>query len=167
MIKQATINDIDILTQIAHACDDPAPADYFKTALDQRDIFMIYPPQKNSTQAPIAAGYAMLNWQPAYHLFRRMAIPEIQDLCIIPDHRRQGLAQILMQYCEDIARNQNREYMGVAVSVSPKFGPAQRLYSRQGYHPDGFGATYDRKAITQNTLHPIDDNLCLMLIKTL
>ena len=36
-----------------------------------------------------------------------------------------------------------------------------------GYVPDGSGATYDRLTVAGGEIRPVDDNLCLMMIKAL
>ncbi len=42
------------------------------------------------------AGYVVLNWMPEYHLFARLNIPELQDLNVLPGHRRNGLGEKLI-----------------------------------------------------------------------
>ncbi|PJF39110.1 MAG: N-acetyltransferase [Phototrophicales bacterium] len=112
-------------------------------------------------------GYAMLNWFPGYAPFRRLGIPEIQDINTIPAARRQGVATALIRYCEDLARERGCTEMGIGVGLHAGFGNAQRLYARLGYVPDGAGAVYDRGPVRAGELRPIDDNLCLMLLKLL
>lgn len=113
------------------------------------------------------AGYAMLNFQPGYPPFRRLAIPEIQDLNVVQIFRRQGVAAALIGHCEDLARERGMETMGIGVGLNRDYGPAQRLYVRLGYLPDGAGAVYDRQAVSPGELRPVDDELCLMMMKDL
>jgi GNAT superfamily N-acetyltransferase len=113
------------------------------------------------------AGYGMLNWQPQYALYRRLGMPEIQDLNMIPQQRRKGAAAALIAHCEALARGEGRAQMGISVGLYADYGPAQRLYAKLGYVPDGFGVTYDRAAVRPGELRPVDDNLCLMLVKDL
>ena len=129
--------------------------------------------QKGERQVYIAvydgtdAGYCILNWIPKYSLFKKLGIPEIQDLNVLPHFRRQGIAKAMIAQCEDEARARGLEYMGIGVSVSPSFGPAQILYTRLGYIPDGGGVTYDRKQTANGEFRPLDDQLCLMMVKGL
>lgn len=113
------------------------------------------------------AGRAQMNAQPAYSLYRRLGIPEIQDLWVDPDRRRQGLGMALIHHCEDEARIAGHSQIGISVGLHAGFGPAQRLYARLGYVPDGLGVTYDRQAVGAGEIRPVDDHLCLMMIKDL
>jgi GNAT superfamily N-acetyltransferase len=113
------------------------------------------------------AGYAMLNWTPKYAPFKKLGIPEIQDLNVIPAFRQRGIATDFIKHCEDEARQKGYEEMGIAFGLHSSYGAAQRLYIKLGYIPDGQGATYDRKQIAYGDFKPLDDDLCLMLIKAL
>lgn len=112
-------------------------------------------------------GYAMLNWNPRYSLYRRLDIPEVQDLNIIPGHRRQGRGTDFVFYLEDIVRQSGRTEIGISVGLHSDYGQAQRLYCGLGYLPDGNGVVYDRETVTPYSIHPVDDDLCLMMVKRL
>lgn len=112
-------------------------------------------------------GYGMLNWQPQYALYKRLQIPEIQDLNVIPEARRQGAATLLVRALEDIARREGRTQIGISVGLFADYGPAQRLYVKLGYVPDGYGVTYDRVAVSGGEIRPVDDDLCLMMVRDL
>lgn len=109
-------------------------------------------------------GYVVLNLQPSYGIYSRIGISEIQDLFVMPEYRRTGVASALIAHCE---KQVTTEMVGISVPVSPQFGPAQRLYYRLGYEPDGNGVTYERQAVQHNALVRLDDYLCLMMIKNL
>lgn len=112
-------------------------------------------------------GFAVLNYQPLYGLYRRLDIPEIQDVFVLPEHRQQGIATALIKHCESVALAAGKSMAGISVPVSPQFGAAQCLYINLGYKPDGNGVSYERDAVIHNQAYPVDDNLCLMLIKEL
>ncbi|MFP4314373.1 MAG: GNAT family N-acetyltransferase [Alphaproteobacteria bacterium] len=164
-IRRAQDQDIKALYQMAEKVGKPTDVDYFEHCLElqgqaKRILFIISYENKD-------AGYGILNWAPKYALFKKLGIPEIQDLNIVPAMRKRGLATALIQYCEDMARKKNFKEMGIAFGLHANYGPAQRLYVKLGYIPDGQGATYDRKQIAFGEFKPVDDDLCLMLIKTL
>ena len=115
----------------------------------------------------VAAGYAVINWRPVYPLFARLGIPELQDLNVLPEHRRIGLGREIISTCEDLARQRDCQQMGLAVGLDKSYGAAQRLYTRLGYVPDGFGVTYDREPVAPGQVVRIDDDLCLMMVKEL
>ena len=112
-------------------------------------------------------GYVFFNCQPKYNLYKRLGIAEIQDLNVHPDHRRQGYATMLIQACENVAAAAGDNMIGISVGLTADYGAAQRLYNKLGYEPDGNGVTYDRQVVTHGAKMPVDDDLCLMLIKTL
>ena len=85
----------------------------------------------------------------------------------MPDQRRKGLATVLIKHCEEYARELGYSDIGISVALHSGFGPAQRLYVKLGYVPDGAGVTYDRELISPMEMRPIDDDLCLMLVKAL
>lgn len=113
------------------------------------------------------AGYGFVNFAPKYSLYKKLGIPEIQNVNVLPAHRRQGIGERLIAAAEDLAREHGATQAGVSVGLHSDYGAAQRLYVRLGYVPDGFGVTYDRAAVRAGELRPVDDDLCLMLVKDL
>ncbi|MCB1839017.1 MAG: GNAT family N-acetyltransferase [Alphaproteobacteria bacterium] len=112
-------------------------------------------------------GFCLLNWRPKYAYFQKSGIPEIQDLNVLRDYRRQGVGRAVIEYCEETARKKGCREMGIGVGLDSRFGAAQRLYARMGYIPDGSGISYDRKQLACGDFRPIDENLCLMMTKAL
>lgn len=125
-----------------------------------REFYIIY---HNS----VAAGFCQYNRRPKYQPFRSLKIPEIQDLFIGSIMRQQGLATVLIRHCEEKARGEGHDLIGIGVAVSASFGKAQRLYTKLGYQPDGAGVVYEREAVRPGQSYPVDDELCLMMIKDL
>lgn len=111
-----------------------------------------------------AKGFAVLNHNPKYGLYKKLNIPEIQDVFVLPEFRGQGIAKALIQYCEE---NVAGDMVGISVPVSSNFGVAQRLYYKLGYMPDGNGVTYDRNVVKHGDRVAVDDDLCLMMVKQL
>lgn len=138
---------------------------YFDAALEHQDkgerLVLI------ASVDDVDAGYCMLAWKPKYAFFRRLGIPEIQDLNVLPDFRRRGLAGFMMDECENLARAAGKGEMGIGVGMDGSYGAAQILYARRGYVPDGNGVTYNRTPAIHGEFRPIDDDLCLMLMKAL
>ena len=113
------------------------------------------------------AGYAMLNWKPGYALFQKLGLPEIQDMNVIHALRRHGIAMALILHCEQAARVKGCAQMGIGVGLYADYGPAQRLYVKMGYIPDGMGINYDREPVKPMEIRPVDDDLNLMMVKDL
>lgn len=160
-IKTADINDLQALEALGYSHD----AGYYERCFEEQDagkreiVLAIWEGQ--------LAGYAFLNWNPRYQPFRRLEIPEIQDLYVAPDMRRKGIGEALIFACEGRALDKGCTQMGMAVGLHSGFGAAQRLYVRLGYVPDGSGITYDRDAVRVGEMRAIDDELTLMMVKDL
>ena len=164
-IRAALLNDLPVLAALADAMGAHHEKDYFARCLQEqtagrRQIFIaLY------EDAPV--GYVQLNWRPVYTMFRRLDVPEIQDLNIIPAARRQGFGAQLVEYCEMRARQNGKTHMGISVGLYAAYGAAQRLYVQRGYVPDGAGIAADDEPVKGGEMRPIDDNLTLKLIKAL
>lgn len=164
-IRQAAQSDLPKLWGMIQSLGNAKDTGYFEHCLERQekgDLLLLV-----ASVAGVDVGYTILNWMPKYGLYRKLEIPEIQDLNILNAHRRQGFATMIIGYCEDLARKRGCEHMGIAVSVHSSFGPAQRLYFKLGFEPDGQGATYDRAPVEFASLKPVDDQLCMMLVKGL
>ena len=164
-VRKAGTQDLPSLWEMTRALGKSQDTDYFDQCLDlqcqgKRDVLIVSADDQD-------AGYCMLNWTPKYALFKKLGIPEIQDLNVIPSSRQRGIATAFIKHCEDMARQKKHKDMGIAFGLHSSYGAAQRLYIKLGYIPDGQGATYDRKQIAFGDFKPVDDDLCLMLIKAL
>ena len=164
-IRRASVQDVPVLWSMTNALGKTQGSDYFDQCLElqsqgKREVLILRAGDDD-------AGYGILNWAPKYALFKKLGLPEIQDLNIIPSYRRNGLASALITYCENLARDKGYTDMGIGFGLHSSYGAAQRLYIKLGYVPDGQGATYDRKQIAFGDFKPVDDDLCLMLMKPL
>lgn len=111
------------------------------------------------------AGCFYLNLQPRYHVYKALKLPELQDLRVAPDFRRQGLGRTLVSFGENLAKIAGAPGLGVSVGLSADYGAAQCLYAAMGYSPDGNGVTYDREPVAKGQRIALDDDACLMLVK--
>lgn len=164
-IEQSESQDIPRLYSLITAMGHHKPDGYFERCMTEqaagkRQLFIA----KRDGQD---CGYGLLNWQPLYALYKRLEIPEIQDLNVIPAARRGGVASAMIAHCEALARQKGCAQIGISFGLHADYGAAQRLYIKLGYMPDGFGVTYDRQAVMPGEIRPIDDNLALMMIKDL
>ncbi len=137
-----------------------------RQALGELDIIIAWKENAgHSGQEGIAVGYALLSWQPKYALFKKIDIPEIQDLNVVSLHRRQGIGRAIIECCERRASKKGYTEIGIGVGLDASFGAAQRLYVSMGFIPDGSGISYDRKLVASGEFRPVDENLCLMMSK--
>lgn len=157
--------DLQDLRDIAVRMGSAKPVDYFETSLERQ--------RQKKAALFIAAigkqkvGYCILNFQPKYGLYKKLDIPEIQDLNVIPGYRRKGVGRALIEYCEKAAAEEGYSQAGISFGLHASYGAAQRLYVKMGYVPDGYGVTYDRMAVAAGEIRPVDDDLCLMMVKDL
>ncbi len=161
-IRQADETDIQALYGLMNTLGYHKEDDYFEQCLSEgeRQVYIVMREGRD-------VGYCILNWQPKYALYKKLGIPEIQDLNVIPEARRRGAATALIEHCENLARERACEHIGISVGLYSDYGPAQRLYAKLGYVPDGNGVTYDRQPVAPGEIRPVDDDLCLMMVKSL
>lgn len=111
-------------------------------------------------------GYVGVRWRSDYPPFRAADIPEIQDFNVLPPHRRRGIGSALMDAVEGLIAVRTAT-AGLGVGLYADYGPAQRMYVRRGYRPDGRGITYDYRPVEPGTSIRIDDDACLWWTKAL
>jgi GNAT superfamily N-acetyltransferase len=159
-----TPDQSDVLVALLERLKLSKDINYFTKCLggdnDGRVVLMAH-------QGNIACGICVVNFKPIYPMFKRLNIPEIQDLNVVPDFRRQGVGAKLIAAAEDLARTRGHDSMGIGVGLSSSYGAAQRLYVRLGYIPDGAGVSYDGHPVRHGDMRPIDDDLNLYMVREL
>lgn len=111
------------------------------------------------------AGIVTLHWNPLYAAIAGRGVPEVQDLMVLPEYRRRGIATCLLDQAERSARARATQ-VAIGVGLHPGYNAAQRLYALRGYVPDGFGVTYDDRYVEEGETVRFDDLLVLHLIKS-
>jgi len=164
-IRQAGVDDISALYTLSEAMGHVQEVGFFERSLGNQDAGerLVFIAELDGR----GVGYVMLSWCPKYGFYKSIGCPEIQALNVLPDFRKRGIASAMIKHCEELARARGMDDIGISVGLTPFYGAAQRLYFKLGYMPDGYGVTYDRKAVVHGEFRPVDDDLCLMLIKKL
>lgn len=111
-------------------------------------------------------GHCKIVWEPHYPYFRQNNIPEIQDLNVVEAYRRRGIASQMMDVAEAIIKERST-IAGIGFGMHPGYGPAQRMYIRRGYVPDGHGMAYHDEYVQHGDQVTVDDDLVLFLIREL
>ncbi len=93
-------------------------------------------------------------------------IPEIVDLTVFFDVHGKGIGSRLLDAAETKA-SEVSDNVYLAVGVHSGYGPAQRIYVKRGYIPDGSGVWYQGKVLEQYAPCVNDDDLLLYLSKKL
>jgi chloramphenicol 3-O-phosphotransferase/GNAT superfamily N-acetyltransferase len=112
-------------------------------------------------------GYGSLVWHSKYLSFSSKNIPEIHDVWIGENYRRQGFAKALIKWMENLAKEEGYHEIGIGVGLYRDYGAAQRLYFQLGYVPDGNGISYKEETAVPGKNYPLDDDLLLWLKKFL
>ena len=93
-------------------------------------------------------------------------VPEIEDLCVFFHLHGRGIGTRLLDAAEAEAAK-TADQVCLAVGVHSGYGPAQRMYVRRGYVPDGSGVWYRGKVLEQYAPCRNDDDLLLYMAKRL
>ena len=112
------------------------------------------------------AGHLKLIWEPDYPGFRERGIPEIQDLNVLSQFRRKHVATLLVDEAERLAGERSSQ-VGIGFGLYSDYGPAQRMYVKRGYVPDGKGVAYHGRTAKPGQEVTVDDSLVLFLVKDL
>jgi GNAT superfamily N-acetyltransferase len=112
------------------------------------------------------AGYLTIRWQSNNPNFRQHNIPLIHHLAVFPQFRRHGIASRLMDAAEQLIGTRATQ-VGITVGLFDDYGPAQRLYAKRGYLPDGRGACEGNRPLQRGEVITVDHHLMLWLTKDL
>jgi len=111
-------------------------------------------------------GTVTIRWNPNYPLFRQAGIPFIQNIEIRHDLRGQGYGSRVMEAVEELIGRRSPQ-AGICVALFDAYGPAQRLYAKRGYVPDGRGACHRFTPLRRGEVITLGDDHLLWLVKAL
>lgn len=90
--------------------------------------------------------------------------PELSDFNVFEPFRNQGIGSQLLEEAENRVKFfSDRVTLGVGLHSG--YGPAQRLYIKRGYIPDGSGVWYRNQPLEMNATIQNNDDLVLYLSK--
>ncbi|HEX5725908.1 MAG TPA: GNAT family N-acetyltransferase [Longimicrobiaceae bacterium] len=107
-----------------------------------------------------------VRWNPSYPPFREAGIPFIQNLEVRHDLRYRGYGAHVLDAVERLIRGRSAK-AGTCVALYDVYGPAQRLYARQGYIPDGRGVCHRFTPLRRGDVITLEDDHLLWLVKEL
>jgi GNAT superfamily N-acetyltransferase len=110
------------------------------------------------------AGYVTIKWKSDYPPFADKGIPEIVDLNVFSPFRHRRVASALVDKAEELIFDRS-QIAGIGVGLFSDYGPAQRMYVKRGYVPDGLGIAYKGVHAKRGQILPIDDDLVLYFTK--
>ena len=112
------------------------------------------------------AGYVTIRWVSHNVYFRENNISFIHHLEVFPAFQRRGIADRLLDSAETLIATRATQ-AGISVGIVGACGPAQKLYARRGYIPDGRGVCHHHRPITLGEQLTIDHDLIIWMIKDL
>jgi GNAT superfamily N-acetyltransferase len=112
------------------------------------------------------AGYVTIVWVSDYPPFHEAGIPEIVDFNVLKKYQRRHVGTALMDQAEQRISARSR-VAGLGVCIFVDYGPAQVLYARRGYVPDGRGVFQAGHYPLYGAQVRIDDDLVLYMTKRL
>lgn len=92
--------------------------------------------------------------------------PELSDFNVFEPFQNQGIGNFLMEEAENRVKFFS-DKVTLGVGLHSGYGPAQRLYIRRGYIPDGSGVWYRNQPLEMNALCEDIGDLVLYLSKNL
>ena len=120
-----------------------------------------------ATSGSEAVGYVAVIWESSYAGFRSRGIPLVHQVSVSEPWRRRGVATLLMDAAEQRAADRGIATLGITVGLFDEYGPAQRMYARRGYVPDGRGACQGQRPLGEGTQVRLDHDVIIWLTKEL
>ena len=90
--------------------------------------------------------------------------PELSDFNVFEPFRNQGIGNQLLEEAEKRVKLVS-DKVTLGVGLHSGYGPAQRLYIKRGYIPDGTGVWYRNQPLEMNATSQNNDDLVLYLVK--
>ena len=90
--------------------------------------------------------------------------PELSDFNVFEPFQNQGIGNLLLEEAEKQVRLIS-DKVTLGVGLHSGYGPAQRLYIKRGYIPDGTGVWYRNQPLKMNATIQNNDDLVLYLSK--
>ena len=92
--------------------------------------------------------------------------PELSDFNVFEPFQNQGIGNLLLEEAEKLVRLIS-DKVTLGVGLHSGYGPAQRLYIKRGYIPDGTGVWYQNHQPAMNAVCEDIGELVLYLSKNL
>lgn len=112
------------------------------------------------------AGHCTLILNTLHGPWANLNQPEVADLRVFDAYQNRGIGDLFLEIIEKEVSKLNDKII-IGVGLHGGYGPAQRLYVKRGYIPDGSGIWYNNKNLAPHAECINDDSLVLYLSKKL
>lgn len=137
-----------------------------------RDLFVRFLEEQKSGQREVfvavcdgrAVGYTTLLPNDEHGPFANKSIPTLSSFDVLESYQGRGIGTALIEEAEKSAMLKS-DCICLGVGLHRGYGPAQRIYVKRGYVPDGSGIWYNNKRLGQNEPCINNDDLVLYMIK--
>jgi len=167
---------LNITTRLIHAGDPKMIAAAFRSQGWEKPVELYdryLEEQRNGERITLIAevdgefaGYVNIIWKPSYPAFQENDIPEINDFNVLIKYRRRGIGSVLLDEAENRAKERS-DTVGIGVGLFSDYGPAQVMYVKRGYVPDGKGIYCHQQYVAEGQPVVIDHDIALYLTKKL
>lgn len=123
--------------------------------------------RKNQDGSQTMIGQITVQHQSFYPPFGKNGIFEIVDLWVHPSARQNGVGKGLLQAAINYAQQHQCPAIGLGVGVTHDFGAAQRLYTANGFMPDGTGLWSQGHQAEEGETITLQDGVIMMWVKKL
>jgi GNAT superfamily N-acetyltransferase len=161
-VRTAEPPDVDVLATAFESWPKPPElfADYLsRQASGEFELLVAH-------VAPALAGYCLVSWSSTYPPFAADGVPEVVDLNVVADQRRRGVGRQLLKSAEELISARSR-IAGLRVGLYADYGPAQQMYVRYGYVPDGRGLSVRGRLVPPGSILLLDDDAVIALTREL
>ncbi len=113
---------------------------YYKEQLEhKRQVFI-------ATCENAVAGYATLLANDNEGPYANLKIPTICDFNVLIKYQKQGIGTMILDSIEQCVKKLS-DKICLGVGLHSGYGPAQRMYVKRGYIPDGSGVWYNNRIL--------------------
>lgn len=112
----------------------------------------------------IVLGYVTLISNDKNGPFANKNIPTVVDFNVLEKHQNNGVGNLLLDRVEEVVRRYS-DKICLGVGLHSGYGPAQRMYVKRGYVPDGSGVWYKNEVVKPYSKCINNDELVLYLSK--
>ncbi len=166
LLSDLNLQDAEILADYFKKLGWHKPLSGFLTYLQEAELGLRKNIVAKNSENKIL-GYVTVLWESDHPYFQERAIPEIKDLNVLPEFRKQGFGRALLKASEQAIYQKlgPNQTIGIGVGILKDYGPAQKLYIQEGYVPNAEGVMVNHQILNYGHTESVDDDWVLWMTK--